>query len=209
MVDKLRLFFNHPGFIEANTANLKESVNQFPANRRSMVRVVFTAHSIPMAMAHSSAYEPQLLEASRLVAEAAGVTAWDFAYQSRSGSPRVPWLEPDVCAHLAAIASQGARDVVIHPIGFLSDHMEVRYDLDTEAREKAEALGLNLIRAKTVGTSPVFVAMLRELIHERMVEQPQRRALGALGPSHDICPLDCCLAGDTATVGGRMMSRQR
>jgi protoporphyrin/coproporphyrin ferrochelatase len=208
-VDKLRLFFNHPGFIKANAANLKEALNQFPEDRRPMVRVIFTAHSIPMAMAHASTYTPQLLEASRLVAEAASVTTWDFAYQSRSGSPHVPWLEPDVCAHLEVLASQGVLDVVIHPIGFLSDHMEVRYDLDTEGREKADHLGLNLVRAKTVGTSPVFVTMLRELIQERMTEHPNRRALGTLGPSHDICPVDCCLAGQASTVSARVVGSER
>ena len=102
-----------------------------------------------------------MLEASRLVAEAAGALSWDLVYQSRSGPPHVPWLEPDICAHLEALAGQGVRDVVIHPIGFLSDHMEVRYDLDTESREKAEELGLTLVRARTVGTAPAFVAMLR------------------------------------------------
>ncbi|HSE67722.1 MAG TPA: ferrochelatase [Gemmatimonadales bacterium] len=209
-IDKLRLFFNHPGFIEANAANLKDALDQFPSDRRSMVRVVFTAHSIPLSMAQSSAYEPQLREASRLVAEAAGAVEWDLVYQSRSGSPHVPWLEPDIGAHLEALASQGVRHVVIHPIGFLSDHMEVRYDLDTEGRQKADELGLKLVRANTVGTAPVFVAMLRELIHERMMVRPERRALGTLGPSHDICPLDCCLAGQPAmTVTGKVVSGER
>jgi protoporphyrin/coproporphyrin ferrochelatase len=208
-VDKLRLFFNHPGFIKANAANLKDALDQFQADRRSTARVVFTAHSIPMAMAHASGYEAQLLEASRLVAEAAGALTWDLVYQSRSGPPHIPWLEPDICAHLEALAGLGLRDVVIHPIGFLSDHMEVRYDLDTECREKAEELGLTLVRARTVGTAPGFVAMLRELIQERMMERPERRALGALGPSHDICPIDCCLAGHPSLVSGRMVSGKR
>jgi len=207
-VDKLRLFFNHPGFIEANAANLKDALDEFPPDRRGVVRVVFTAHSIPIAMAHASGYEPQLLEASRLVAEAAGAPSWDLVYQSRSGPPHVPWLEPDICAHLESLAGQGIREVVLLPIGFLSDHMEVRYDLDTESREKAEGLGLTLIRARTVGTAPGFVAMLRELIQERMMERPERRALGTLGPSHDICPIDCCLAGQPA-VSGRMVSGKR
>ena len=161
-VDKLRLFFNHPGFIEANAANLKDALDQFPADRRSMVRVSLHRPQHPDEHGASPApYEPQLLEASRLVAEAAGALSWDLVYQSRSGPPHVPWLEPDICAHLEALAGQGVRDVVIHPIGFLSDHMEVRYDLDTESREKAEELGLTLVRARTVGTAPAFVAMLR------------------------------------------------
>jgi ferrochelatase len=193
-VDKLRLFFNHPGFIEANAANLEDALDQFPSDHRSMVRVVFTAHSIPMAMAKASAYQPQLLESSRLVAESAGVPSWDLVFQSRSGPPYIPWLEPDICVHLESLACRGVQDVVVLPIGFLSDHMEVRYDLDTETRQKADELGMRLVRAKTVGTSPAFVAMLRELIHERMVERPQRRAVGGMGASHDVCPVDCCLA---------------
>ena len=203
-VDKLRVFFNHPGFIAANAARLMEALGRVPAERRAGARVVFTAHSIPVAMARPSAYEVQLREASRLVAEAAGVASWDLVYQSRSGSPHVPWLEPDVCDHLETLAGRSVRDVVILPIGFLSDHMEVLYDLDIEARRKAEQLGLTLIRAGTVGTTPTYVAMLRELIQERMADRPERRALGSLGPSHDICPVDCCPDGrPAARAGGR------
>ncbi|HET7024018.1 MAG TPA: ferrochelatase [Gemmatimonadales bacterium] len=194
-VDKLRVFFNHPGFIEANATNLLEALDRLPTERRPHARVVFTAHSIPQTMARSSAYEVQLHEASRLVADAAGVGSWDLAYQSRSGPPHVPWLEPDVCTHLERLASRSVHDVVILPIGFLSDHMEVRYDLDTEARQVAEHLGLTLIRAPTVGTAPAYVTMLRELIQERMMDRPDRRSLGDLGPSHDICPLGCCADG--------------
>jgi ferrochelatase len=197
-VDKLRVFFNHPGFIEANATRLIDGLGQVPADRRARARVVFTAHSIPTAMARPSAYEVQLREACRLVAVAAGVASWDLVYQSRSGSPHVPWLEPDVCDHLDALAGRSVRDVIIVPIGFLSDHMEVLYDLDTEARPKAEDLGLTLVRARTVGTAPAYIGMLRELIQERMVDQPERRALGPLGPSHDICPLDCCPSGSFA-----------
>ena len=199
-VDKLRVFFNHPGFIAANAANLAEALGRVPPERRSGARVVFTAHSIPLAMARASAYEVQLKEASRLVAEAAGVQSWDLVYQSRSGPPQIPWLEPDICDHLEALARSSLRDVVVLPIGFLSDHMEVLYDLDTEGRKKAEELGLTLMRARTVGTAPAYVAMLRELIQERMVDRPDRRVLGPLGPSHDICPVDCCKDG--RGVGG-------
>ncbi len=194
-VDKLRVFYNHPGFIDANVAHLLDALAELPADRRDRARVIFTAHSIPLAMARPSAYEAQLREASRLVAEAAGVVVWDIVFQSRSGPPQVPWLEPDICDHLQALAGRAVRDVVVLPIGFLSDHMEVLYDLDTEARHKAEALGLTLVRARTVGTAPAYLAMLRELIQERMVNRPARRALGPLGPSHDFCPVDCCPDG--------------
>ncbi len=194
-VDKLRVFYNHPGFIAANASHLRDALDHLPAERRAAARIVFTAHSIPLSMARSSAYEVQLREASRLVAEAVGVASWDLVYQSRSGPPQVPWLAPDICDHLEALASRSVTDVVVLPIGFLSDHMEVLYDLDTEARQRAEGLGVNLVRARTVSTAPAYLAMLRELIVERMADRPERRALGVLGPSHDICPIDCCPDG--------------
>jgi ferrochelatase len=193
--DKLRAFYNHPGFIEANAAGLQETLASIEAGRRSGTHVVFTAHSIPVGMARHSAYEVQLQEASRLVAEAAGVARWSLAYQSRSGPPQVPWLEPDIGDHLELLAASGTSDVVLLPIGFLSDHMEVLYDLDHEARDRAAELGLRYVRAPSVGTHPAFIGALRELILERMTAQPVRRALGRLGPSHDICPVECCLDG--------------
>jgi protoporphyrin/coproporphyrin ferrochelatase len=193
--DKLRVFYNHPGFVEANVAGLQEALATIEAGRRSGAHLVFTAHSIPAGMARHSAYEVQLQEASRLVAEAAGVTRWSLAYQSRSGPPQVPWLEPDIGDHLELLAGSGISDVVLLPIGFLSDHMEVLYDLDHEARDRAAELGLGFVRAPSVGTHPAFIGALRELILERMTAQPVRRALGRLGPSHDICPVDCCLEG--------------
>ena len=118
---------------------------------------------------------------------------WALAYQSRSGPPRQPWLEPDVGDYLAARHQQDAiRDVVIVPIGFISDHMEVVYDLDTELKQRCESLGINMVRAATVGTHPRFIRMIRELVEERMTGSPHRLALGTLGPSHDVCPDDCC-----------------
>lgn len=193
--DKIRVFFNHPGFIEANAFGLRQTLDGLDPAARAAVHVAFTAHSIPVAMARASAYEAQLVEASRLVAQAAGVDRWSLAYQSRSGPPRVPWLEPDLDDHLAEMAAAGVRHVVVLPIGFLSDHMEVRYDLDREARARAERLGVAFHRAPTVGTHPAFVAALRELVLERMTDHPDRRALGRLGPSHDVCPMDCCRDG--------------
>lgn len=193
--DKIRVFYNHPGFVEANASGLRKALATIEAGRRFEAHVVFTAHSIPSGMARHSAYEVQLQEASRLVAEAAGVTRWSLAYQSRSGPPQVPWLEPDIGDHLELLAASGATDVVLLPIGFLSDHVEVLYDLDHEARGRAAELGLGFVRAPSVGTHPAFIGALRELIVERMTVQPVRRALGRLGPSHDICPVDCCLEG--------------
>jgi ferrochelatase len=146
-------------------------------------------------MARQSRYESQLAEAARLVAEEVGVEDHAVVYQSRSGSPRVPWLEPDVCDHIRALAGCGVRDVVVSPIGFVSDHMEVLFDLDVEARETAAEVGVALVRAPTVGTHRAFVAMIRELIRERLDPQLPRRALGRFGPSHDVCQAGCCLPG--------------
>lgn len=195
MVDKLRVFFNHPGFVEVNAERLREALERIPPDRRAEARVAFTAHSLPLAMARGCAYEAQLRETCRLVAGALGIVEgrWDLVYQSRSGPPGQPWLEPDIGDHIETLAGQGVGDLVVAPIGFVSDHMEVVYDLDTEARERAETLGIRLVRAGTAGTHPRFVAMIRELIEERISANPRRRSLGSLGPSHDLCPDDCCL----------------
>ncbi len=203
--DKLRLYFNHPGFIEPCVANLKAALERIPSDRRGRAHVAFTAHSVPLAMARGSSYLAQLEEASRLVAEGAGVGEWSLVFQSRSGPPQVPWLEPDVLDHMEQRAAAGVGNLVILPIGFISDHMEVLFDLDVEAAEKAEELGIHLVRAATVGTAAPFVEMIRELILERMSAQPERRALGALGPSHDVCPVDCCLPG--SSVAGEIGRR--
>lgn len=191
-IDKLRVFYNHPGFIGPNVARLRSALSTLPGERRSAAHVVFTAHSIPIAMARGSSYERQLREASGLVAENAEAADWALAYQSRSGPPEVPWLEPDILDHIEARASEGIEDLVVVPIGFISDHMEVLFDLDVEARERSKELGVNFVRVPTVGTDPAFVAMIRDLIVERMSERPNRLAMGGHGPSHDICPIDCC-----------------
>jgi protoporphyrin/coproporphyrin ferrochelatase len=190
-VPRLRMLYNHPGFVAANADRVREALAQVGAD----AHVAFTAHSIPAAMAKSCAYEAQLSETARLVAEAAGVADWQVVYQSRSGPPQVPWLEPDVCDHLEAVAARGVQRVVLSPIGFLSDHLEVLFDLDVEAREVAERLGLELARAGTVGTHPAFVGAIREAIQERLDPSAPRRALGRFGPSHDTCAPDCCLPG--------------
>jgi ferrochelatase len=190
-IDKLRAYYNHPGFIEAMVDRVREARGQFAS---SAVRVVYTAHSIPLAMAQTSHYERQLTEACRLVSEAAGVENWRLAYQSRSGPPSQPWLEPDIGDLLREMAARGVRQVVMAPIGFISDHLEVLYDLDTEAQAIANDLGMEMVRAGTVGLHPQFVSMVRELVLERQENRPARRAAGNLGPSHDVCPADCCPA---------------
>jgi ferrochelatase len=193
-IDKLRVFYNHPGFIEPMIERTREALDQVPADSRSRVPLLFTAHSIPLAMAQNCDYEKQFRESSRLVAEALGHANWRLVYQSRSGPPSQPWLGPDIGDALAELAGATSHVVVV-PIGFISDHMEVLYDLDEEAHQKASALGMTLVRAKTVGTHPRFVQMIRELVEERLTDNPHRLALGAYGPSHDICPDDCCLYG--------------
>jgi len=197
-VDKLRAFFNHPGFIEPMLERTSDALNQIPGDRRSAAHLIFTAHSIPLSMADNCRYATQFRESARLVAEGLSHSHWQLAYQSRSGSPSQPWLEPDIGEVLTSIATDktsSSPDVVVVPIGFISDHMEVLYDLDEEAQQKASELGLNLVRARTVGTHPRFVRMIRELIEERINPENPRLALGAFGTSHDICPADCCPSG--------------
>ncbi|HYY43029.1 MAG TPA: ferrochelatase, partial [Pyrinomonadaceae bacterium] len=194
-VEKLRAFYNHPGFIAPNIEHVRAALAQVPEARRAATQLAFTAHSIPRAMADGCAYEAQLLETCRLVAEGAGHTRWRLVFQSRSGPPTQAWLEPDICDYLRELKTAGTTDVVVAPVGFISDHMEVLYDLDTEARQLAAELGLNLIRAATVGTHPTFIGMIRELILERIEPHTERRALGTRGVVPDVCPTDCCLLG--------------
>jgi len=194
-VDKLRAFYNHPGFVEPTVERVRTALNNLPDNTRESARVVYTAHSIPLSMAQSCRYVTQLEEVCRLVSTALGRSGDRLVFQSRSGPPSQPWLEPDVLDHLREIKQRDlAAGVVIAPIGFVSDHMEVLYDLDTEAKQLCEDLQLPMVRAGTVGAHPRFVRLIRELIEERMSEEPVRIALGTLGPSHDICPTDCCPA---------------
>jgi ferrochelatase len=194
-VEKLRAFYNHPGFVEPQMEQVLAALAEVPADRRRATRLVFTAHSIPTSMACTCDYEAQLAEAARLVAGALGGREWTLAYQNRSGSPSQPWLEPDVRDHFRALAASGARDVVVAPIGYVSDHMEVLYDLDLDLKARAQELGLRMIRAATVGTHPRFVRMIRELVEERLSATPMRLALGARGPAPDACPEDCCRPG--------------
>src|SRR4051812_34472563 len=193
-VDKIRAYFNHPGFIDAMVDRTRHAFEALPPELRNQAHVVYTAHSIPSSMANGCKYVEQLTEASKLVSERLGRSGDPLVFQSRSGPPTQPWLEPDILDHLRTIHSHGAKAVVIVPIGFVSDHMEVIYDLDTQARDLCAELGMQMVRAGTVGTHPWFVRMIRELMEERLVDAQHRPALGMLGPSHDVCPLDCCPA---------------
>jgi protoporphyrin/coproporphyrin ferrochelatase len=192
-IEKLRVFYNHPGFIEANAGHVRAALGKIPAERRQRARLAFTAHSIPLAMAETSDYEAQLLEAARLVAEAVGHENWRLVFQSRSGPPTQPWLEPDICDYLRELKKEGASDVVISPVGFISDHMEVLYDLDTEAQALARELGINMARAATAGTHAAFISMIRELMLERIDAATSPRFLGTRGIKTCGYPQGCCL----------------
>lgn len=199
VVDKIRVFYDHPRYVEAVAANVRSVLEASPT-----AHVVFTAHSIPNSMADGCDYARQLAEASRLVAEQAAAASHSLAYQSRSGPPSVPWLEPDVSDELRALHARGVRDVVICPIGFVSDHVEVLYDLDVEARATADELGLSLRRAVTASTHPAFVEMIVELVAER-TRAADRKAVGALPMKPDTCAPGCC----PRTLGGGATTRPR
>ncbi len=216
-IEKLRVFFNHPGFLEATESRIREALRELASGqeRRSKspllttparsgapvssgagedVQIVYVAHSIPLSMANSCDYVSQLEEVRRLSSLALGITNDALVYQSRSGAPGQPWLEPDILDYLRSVKAQSlAEAVVIAPISFISDHMEVLYDLDIEARQLCDSLGLPMTRAKTAGVHPSFVGMIRELILERTAGA-ERRALGSLGAREDVCAEDCCRA---------------
>ncbi len=199
-VDKLRAFFNHPAYVEATVERVRDALNAVPADARQNVQIVYLAHSIPLSMANTCDYVKQLEEVRRLVSGALGhaddVHKNDvLVYQSRSGAPGQPWLEPDILDYLRRVKAENlASAVVLAPISFVSDHMEVLYDLDVEARQLCDALALPMTRAKTVGVHPKFIGMIRELILERVNPGTERRAVGSLGARADVCAEDCCPA---------------
>lgn len=194
-VDKLRVFYNHPGFIRAMADHVQAAFLRLPPEARDGAQLLYTAHSVPVSLAQSSDYLRQIEESCRLVSETLGRTGDRLVFQSRSGPPAQPWLEPDILASLREIRESNSHPaVVIAPIGFVSDHMEVLYDLDTEARAVCEEIKLPMERAATAGTHPAFVGMIRELVLERMEGRTVRSALGRFGASHDVCPADCCPA---------------
>ena len=197
VVDKIRHYHDHPGFVAPLADGVKASLAALPRSGRT--RLVFTAHSIPLRMDATAGpdghrYTAQLAETARLVAErgAPGIE-YDLVWQSRSGPPQVPWLEPDVTDHLAHLADDGVTAVVVSPIGFTSDHLEVVWDLDHEAAAAAKHLGLDFARAATPGLDQRFVEMVRELVTERLDEATPRRRLGTV-PVWDQCAVGCCRA---------------
>lgn len=195
-IDKLRVGYNHPGFIGAMADRVTAALEQLPPGERANALVLFTAHSLPESMARASRYQAQLDASCRLVADALEHPRWRLVYQSNNASyGREPWLGPDISDALREAKAEDATAVVVAPIGFVCDHMEVVIDLDIEAAATARELGLHMARAATVGTHPAYVSMVRELIVERLTANAPRRALGSLGPNHDFCPVDCCLSG--------------
>lgn len=202
-VDKLRAFFNHPAFVEATVDRVQDALLAVPAEARGNVQIVYTAHSIPVPMAGGCDYVEQLEEVRRLVSAKLGQKNDALVYQSRSGAPGQPWLEPDILDYLREVKERRlASAVAVAPIGFISDHMEVVYDLDVEARRLCDSLALPMTRAKTVGVHPKFVGMIRELIVERMNPELERRALGSLGARVDVCAEECCPGPRRAVVSG-------
>ncbi|MGH9487970.1 MAG: ferrochelatase [Terriglobales bacterium] len=192
-LEKIRLFYNHPEFLAIWAERVHAGLAQAPAGSE----LIFTAHSIPLAMAAVSPYEEQLQDAARLVAAACGRAEFQLAYQSRSGPLSQPWLEPSVETALERCAARHAPGAILAPLGFISDHMEVVYDLDREARRQADALGLVMVRVRTPGDHPDFAALLRELVLERCDPRRPRRAVGrfgAWGDDCDACRERCCLA---------------
>lgn len=184
---KLRQFYDHPLFIDTMADNVRSAYEAVPADRRQRAKLVFTAHSVPTAADDAAGgpddpnlYSRQVAEASRLVAQAAGVRDWDLAWQSRSGNPATPWLEPDIVDHVTELhLEQGVDAVVCCPIGFISDHMEVVWDLDTELVEAAEKLDVHVERAATAGHRPEFARMVVDIIEELIRDEAPAR-LGAL-----------------------------
>lgn len=197
---KLRHFFDHPLFVQAWADAVRTAWEPAGAG----ARVVFTAHSVPVAADAAAGlavegghrYSRQVIDTARLVAGAAGVDDYDVVWQSRSGPPRVRWLEPDVLDHLDVLGTHGVSGVVLAPIGFVSDHLEVLWDLDHEARERATALGMRVARARTPGTDPRFAEMVAELVAEQLRGVAPRRcsqvpAAGS-GVNGTLCARDCC-----------------
>jgi ferrochelatase len=218
-IDKLRLFYNHPGFIEPMRERVSAAFQTIPSERRSAARLLFTAHSIPLSMAERSPYERQLREACRrVVEEGLGIKDWglDFqvssvqspapssnpqslipnpysiAFQSRSGPPSQRWLEPTMADAIRRLHAEGATDIIVVPLGFLAENMEVIYDLDVEIAGLCDELGVNMIRADVVGRHPRFVQMIRELVVERLEPSSPKLFLGDAGPWPDDCAADCC-----------------
>ena len=175
-------WFDHPQFIAANASHIRDALNRLPADVREDARIVFTAHSIPKSMADASQYEHQLSVSCAAIAERVGLT-WALVYQSRSGRPQDPWLEPDVCDYLRREHAQGLAAAVICPVGFLCDHIEVLYDLDREAADVCTSIGLPMVRAAAVNDDPLFLDMMADVVLRTMRRYETGRPLPIVSPA--------------------------
>ena len=199
-IDKLRVFYNHPDFIAANAQNVAAGIAAFSPEEQAGLHIAFTAHSIPEAMAKTCDYQKQLLEACLLVSAKEGVGGHfanqKLVYQSRSGPATQPWLEPDILDHINALHEQGVKNILVHPIGFVSDHMEVLYDLDTEAKNLAQSHGIKFVRTTAAGTNPLFGRMMGDLVEERLQSEEglscTRKSVGDGQAAPDVCAPGCC-----------------
>ncbi len=190
-IRKIRQYYNHPGFIKANMDRVKDAIRKL-FNPSDAFSVAFTAHSIPIAMANTCPYEEQLREVSGVIAAQLKIAKWKLVFQSRSGPPSQPWLEPDILDHIRVLKEEGCAQLVVAPIGFISDHLEVLYDLDHQAKELCDEVGITMRRAGTAGLHPAAVSMFRELIEEQINPGTARRVYGSGTAWLDTCPLDCC-----------------
>ena len=190
-IQKVRQYYNHPGFVEANIHRVRDAIEKLP-NPSGAFAVAFTAHSIPIVMAKTSPYEEQLREVTGVIADQLKIADWKLVFQSRSGPPGQPWLEPDILDHIRVLQAEGCTQMVVAPIGFISDHLEVVYDLDQQAKELCNEVGITMIRAGTAGLHPAAVSMFRELIEEQIKPGTERRVYGSGTAWPDACPPNCC-----------------
>jgi len=187
VIEKIRPYWNHPRFVDMFVASARAALNATDGD----AHFLFSAHSIPSTMAATCDYAAQLREAARLIATELGLGQWDVVFQSRSGPPTQPWLEPDINDQLRVLAARGVRRVVTVPIGFVADHMEVLYDLDTQAAATARELGMSFLRVPTPGDTADFVELIHDLLMERLENRPPA-VVGQLAPCPSPCPVDCC-----------------
>lgn len=193
-IKKLRLFFNHPCFIEAQASRLEESIINSGLSKKD-TPLIFTAHSLPSEYASTSLYEKQIRETCSLIAGQCGITPWTLAFQSRSGPPSQQWLGPPPDIVIKKQAELGARQILVMPAGFMYDNMEVIYDLDEEAAGLASSLGISMVRVKTAGNHPAVIRMIRKLIHEQIQENTEREFIGNMGAADDDC-MNCLCTKD-------------
>lgn len=191
LVDKLRVFYDHPGFLAANEQRLREALDKLAPADIALAHIAFTAHSIPVTMADGCRYTSQLAAVAKELAVRVGQNNWKLVFQSRSGPPSQLWLEPDINDHIRALHESGVRNIIVAPIGFVSDHMEIVYDLDTEVSRLCAGLGINMVRAKTAGTHHAYVSMIRELIVEA-IEAGRAPEVSAADNQSELCGPSCC-----------------